>query len=305
MIEDCYSRPADLYGRLRRLGVGRAFKLRQYWGPRASVRAGEWIAQATGWMIAQRERAPDLCLTYLPTLDYDLQRCGPDGPAAAQAMQALLDQLRWLVDVAADACDYDVLVVGDYAIGGVTGEVVYPNRALHKAGLMATRAVRGMLYPDFHASRAFAVVDHEVAQVYVRDPGDVGRAAGVVRDLPGVGAVLDRTAQGARGIDHPNAGELVLEAVPGTWFAYPWWETAAPDYAAHVDIHNKPGYDPCELLLDRLPWRVCQDPARIRGSHGRAGDDRRVAWAATCAFDTEPATHGELAAAVRTWLETD
>jgi predicted AlkP superfamily pyrophosphatase or phosphodiesterase len=272
MIESCYSRPADLYGRLCRFGVSRPFRLRHYWGPRASAKAGAWIGQATAWLLAQKREAPDLCLTYLPTLDYDLQRYGPASPAAGKAMEALLDRLRRLVDAAADACDYDVLVVGDYAIGAVTGEVVYPNRALREARLLATRGVAGMLYPDFHASRAFAVVDHEVAHVYVRDPGDVERAADVLRDLPG----------------------------------YPWWEgDAAPDYATHVDIHNKPGYDPCELFFDRLPWRTGRDPAQIRGSHGRAGGDRRVAWAATCAFDAEPATHVELAAAVRAWLESD
>jgi hypothetical protein len=64
----------------------------------------------------------------------------------------------------------------------------------------------------------------------------------------------------------------------------------APDYARTVDIHRKPGYDPCELFFDpRLRWpkgralrRLLQkklgfrtlfdvvplDPSLVRGSHG-------------------------------------
>ena len=82
----------------------------------------------------------------------------------------------------------------------------------------------------------------------------------------------------------------------------------APDYAAHVDIHNKPGYDPCELLVDRFAWppmSVCQDTRRVRGSHGRLGPDRQAAWTGTLPLERPPATLIDLAAAVRDWLERD
>ncbi|HCN09388.1 MAG TPA: alkaline phosphatase family protein, partial [Lentisphaeria bacterium] len=77
-------------------------------------------------------------------------------------------------------------------------------------------------------------------------------------------------AQAVHNIDHPRAGELVLVAAPGAWFAYPWWreKRQAPDYATHVDIHNKPGYDPCELFFGPF-LGTSQNHARIRGSHGR------------------------------------
>ena len=73
---------------------------------------------------------------------------------------------------------------------------------------------------------------------------------------------------------HETAGELLLLAKAGSWCAYPWWtdRREAPDYATHIDIHNKPGYDPSELFFDRGPWlhpRTCQDHSRIRGTHGR------------------------------------
>jgi len=47
--------------------------------------------------------------------------------------------------------------------------------------------------------------------------------------------------------------EIVLLSHPEAWFAYPFWldEASASDYARTVDIHRKPGYDPCELFLTR------------------------------------------------------
>jgi hypothetical protein len=58
------------------------------------------------------------------------------------------------------------------------------------------------------------------------------------------------------GLDHARAGELVVLAQPNAWFAYPFWleDRAAPDYARTVDIHRKPGYDPCELFFDPALW---------------------------------------------------
>ena len=41
-------------------------------------------------------------------------------------------------------------------------------------------------------------------------------------------------------------------AEPDSWFTYYFWDddALAPDYARTVDIHRKPGYDPCELHID-------------------------------------------------------
>ena len=114
---------------------------------------------------------------------------------------------------------------------------------------------------------------------------------------------MDRREQAAAGVDHPNAGELVIVAQTGTWFAYPWWTGAAgaPEFARHVDIHNKPGYDPCELFFGWPPMTVSLDSGRIHGSHGRAGKDCPVAAAWTPALG-EPKDIVELAQAVAGWL---
>jgi hypothetical protein len=93
--------------------------------------------------------------------------------------------------------------------------------------------------------------------------------------------------------------DFELTAAPGAWFAYPWWEekVEAPEYASHVDIHAKPGFDPCELFWGWPPPSIGQNPARIGGTHGRI--DAPAAWAATAPFPCEVRTLLELAAAVR------
>jgi predicted AlkP superfamily pyrophosphatase or phosphodiesterase len=285
MIEDCYGRPGDLYARLCSR-LGRPFRLRQYWGPLASAKAGDWIADAAAAVLRDESLAPDLLLTYLPSLDYDLQRHGPGDPRAGAALRRTTAQLERMLS-AARARGYETIVLGDYAIGAVTQPPALPNLALRQAGLMAVRPVKGMLYPDLHASRALAVVDHEIAHVYVRDAKDVGEVAEALRSLDGVAEIIDTRVGGgacsARCLSHPNSGELVIVAEEGSWLAYPWWtdNREAPDYAAHVDIHNKPGFDPCELFLGWPPLGTSLNLARVRGTHGRVGPGREVAVAST------------------------
>jgi predicted AlkP superfamily pyrophosphatase or phosphodiesterase len=303
MIQDCYCQPPGLYDRLCRR-IGRRFKLQHYWGPLASAKVGEWIADATVAVLRDDSPGVDLCMVYLPSLDYDFQRWGPRHAKSRRALERTQEQLGRMVTPARElGCE--VLVFGDYAIRQTASgdAAVLPNRALRDSGLMMTRDVRGMLYADFHASRAFAMVDHEVAHVYVKNPDDIQPALTVLGSTPGVAEVLDRPAQAKIGLDHPNSGELVIVAEEGKWLAYPWWsvKSEAPDYARHIDIHNKPGYDPCELFLGWPPISVSQDTARIRGSHGRVGPGREVAWASTVEFGM-PSTLIELAEALRAWL---
>lgn len=301
MVEDCYSKPEGLYRQLCDK-LGRTFALRHYWGPMACGKSSQWIAEATACMMADTSSAPDLCLTYLPVLDYNLQRFGLDDRRSIAALGSLASQLA-LLTTAAEKNGYDLLVFGDYAIGNCDKGAVFPNRALAEAGLLALRDISGMKYPDLHASRAFAMADHEIAHVYVRDNADLMETRAVLREVVGVGEVMGSAAQEPVGIAHANTGELMLVAADGWWLAYPWWteRSEAPDYAGHVDIHSKPGYDPCELFWGWPPGSVSQNTSRIEGSHGRVGPRRETAWASTC-IDNEAANLLDLARNTAVWL---
>jgi predicted AlkP superfamily pyrophosphatase or phosphodiesterase len=238
----------------------------RYWGPLASPKVGRGIANMLCNRL-QRNNAPELIFAYLPTLDYDLQRYGTHHRTTAANVREVIAQVEQVTTTARNA-GYELLICGDYAITDVTGTVAYPNRLLKAAGLFQTRTIKRMLYPDFHQSRAFVLCDHQVAILQARDSEAREAAIASIKTLPEVDTIT-----------LADDGTCTIMAKAGCWFAYPWWEKAseAPDYATHVDIHNKPGFDPCELFFGKTPFTCSMDANRIRGTHGRT--DAPIAYA--------------------------
>ena len=293
MIQDFYSRPPELYRSLCSES-GSKFNLTSYWGPFASAAAGKWIAEACAKLLSTG-RASDLQLVYLPHLDYDMQRHGPDSREAAAAFISLEKSLE-LLFTSAKLANYEMLIIGDYAISSAE-QAVFPNRILRDSGLLKVREVNGMLYPDIFSSRAFSLVDHQAAHVYIPDPDDIPIAKAALLASKGIRNIFPHEL-----INHERSGELILEAAQGFWFAYPWWNSKheAPDYASHVDIHNKPGFDPCELFLCLWPpMSVSQDTTRVKGTHGTT--DSKILAASS--FDIgAPQSLPEAASAVKNLL---
>ncbi|MGB2801677.1 MAG: alkaline phosphatase family protein, partial [Phycisphaerae bacterium] len=169
---------------------------------------------------------------------------------------------------------------------------VAPNRVLREAGLLAVRETGGAEHLHAGDSRAFAMVDNQVAHVYFPASADLERDVRKVRAIlegvDGVGAVLDREALGAVGLDHVRSGELVALAEPDAHFTYYWWldDAKAPPFARTVDIHAKPGFDPAELFVDPATKAIPLSAERVRGSHGLVPDGG-AGWAVFCT--SEPA----------------
>lgn len=272
-----------------------AFPFHTFWGPKAGLPCTQWIARCAASVL--RDHHPDLTLVYLPHLDYDPQRFSPSGCDMKKLVGELDDACAPLLDIAT-AQGAKVWVVSEYGHVDVK-RVVEPNRALRKAGLLSARpGPFGEVFDTFE-SRAFAVCDHQLAHVYVRDAADVPRVRDVLAPLPGVGRIVAGEERAEIGLLHERAGELLLLSEPDAWFAYPFWldDRQAPDYARTVDIHRKPGYDPCELFVDPKLWwgmgrvirRLIQkklgfrtlfdviplDSSLVRGSHGVSASDQQ------------------------------
>jgi predicted AlkP superfamily pyrophosphatase or phosphodiesterase len=290
-IPDCYTRPGDLRDELQaELGP---FPLFKFWGPAASIDSTRWLAEAA--KRVEQRFAPDLSLVYLPHLDYGLQKHGPDTTA--------IDKDLAEVDaVAGDLIEFyeergaRVIVLSEYGILPVS-RAVHPNRILREAGLISWRDELGREVIDIGGSEAFAMADHQIAHVYVRDPARIREVQALFASVGGVAEVLDEEGKRSYGLDHDRSGELILLADPDAWFTYYYWndDARAPDYARTVDIHRKPGYDPVELFLDpsiripplalgsrlvrkKLGFRTLMDvipldASLVRGSHGRIPDD--------------------------------
>jgi predicted AlkP superfamily pyrophosphatase or phosphodiesterase len=290
-IPSIYTDPPALKGDLQgRLG---RFPLFNFWGPTADIRSSRWIAAATRRVM--EAHAPTVTLCYLPHLDYDLQRFGPDSPQALRAC-AEIDAVAGDLAEWAAGTGHTVAVVSEYGITPVTAGIDV-NRVLRRSGLLRVQEVDlGWELLDAGASEAFAVADHQLAHVYVKHPERIAEVRALLEATPGVAEVLDREAQAAHGLDHPRSGELVAVAAPDRWFTYYYWldDARMPDFARTVDIHRKPGYDPVELFVDptlALPrLRIAATLARkllgfrylmkvigtdasiVRGSHGRLPD---------------------------------
>jgi predicted AlkP superfamily pyrophosphatase or phosphodiesterase len=287
-----YSEPPALQREVQdRLGP---FPLFDFWGPKAGIKSTEWIASSAIDVMQQHD--PDLVMAYLPHLDYDHQRFGPDHPRSVAAVGELDAQCARLIAAARER-DAHVVVLSEYGIEKAS-RPVFLNRVLHEKGLLRVQETSHGQLLDCGACRAFAVADHQCAHVYVRDAQDLEPVRKLLAAQPGVARVLDRSQQRELGIDHERSGELVCVAEPGCWFAYHYWldEARRPDFAPTVDIHRKPGYDPTELFVDpklRFPrLRVAKnlakkllgfrylmdvigtDPSIVGGTHGRLyGDD--------------------------------
>jgi predicted AlkP superfamily pyrophosphatase or phosphodiesterase len=292
-IPDCYATPQSLRDELtERFG---RFPLFTFWGPATDISSTRWIADCT--LHVRATRRPTLTLVYLPHLDYNLQRLGPDHPDIARDLAEVDAEAGRLID-AAEADGTRVIVLSEYGITPVTTPV-HINRHLRAAGLLGLRVELDREYLDPPQSRAFAVADHQIAHVYVADPADRPRVKALIEGIDGVEAVLDEAGKARVGLDHPRSGELVALSRADAWFTYYYWEddARAPDYARTVEIHRKPGFDPVELFVDpafRSPkaavgWRLAKrklgfrtlldviplDAALVRGSHGRPTDDPR------------------------------
>lgn len=294
-LPDCYAEPYELRDELQsKLGV---FPLFRFWGPATSIASSRWIAAAA--MHVYDKVKPTLSLVYIPHLDYCLQKLGPSHADIPK-------HLGEMDTVVSDLLDFyqqrgvQPIIVSEYGIEEVD-DAVHINRMFREEGLLRVREEQGGELLDAGASAAFAVADHQVAHVYVRngrDPTEHGvRVQGIAelcRHVPGVEHVLDREAQREAGLAHERGGDLVLVAEPRRWFSYQYWldDARVPDFARTVDIHNKPGYDPLEMFLDpaltapklRIAWRLFQkkvlkqralldviplDTKLVRGSHGR------------------------------------
>ncbi|MEP7138529.1 MAG: nucleotide pyrophosphatase/phosphodiesterase family protein [Caldimonas sp.] len=289
-LPDIHTHPSALRDELQ--GALGPFPLFRFWGPGADITSSRWIAESALHVLEQKR--PTLTLVYLPHLDYDLQRLGPnhaDIPAQVAAVDALCAPLI----AKATAIGAHVVVVSEYGITEVS-RPVHINRALREAGWLKVRLELGREQLDAGASDAFAVADHQIAHVYVARPELLADVKALLAALPGVESVLDEEGKRAAGLDHPRSGELVAVAKADSWFTYYHFldDARAPDFARTVEIHRKPGYDPAELFFDRsiafpklaVAARLAKkiagmrtlmdviglDATVVRGSHGRPTD---------------------------------
>jgi predicted AlkP superfamily pyrophosphatase or phosphodiesterase len=291
-IPDIYSHPAELRDTLQtELGQ---FPLFNFWGPKTSIKASQWIADAA--IRTDQIHNPTLSLVYLPHLDYNLQRHGLDFKKIKKDLKEIDGVVQQLVEHFQQR-EAQIILLSEYGITDVKNPI-HLNRILRSKGFLSIRIERGLELLDAGASRAFAVADHQVAHVYLNDPSVKSEVKALLETVSGVEKTLSEEEIGTAGLNHERCGDLVLLADADSWFTYYFWldDAKAPDYARMVDIHKKPGYDPVEMMTDpkdllvipkvagkllkkKLGFRtvldiIPLDATLIKGSHGRIPEDK-------------------------------
>ncbi|MDP3073506.1 MAG: alkaline phosphatase family protein [Opitutaceae bacterium] len=264
------------------------FPFPAFWGPMAGIASSEWIAKSAEWI--EEKHRPELSLVYLPHLDYNLQRLGPDDPRIAEDCRAIDRVAGGLMDFYAQR-GVRTVVLSEYGITAVRRSIAL-NRVFRAKGWLTIKDELGRELLDCGASRVFAIADHQIAHIYVNDPALLGAVRAAVESIDGVARVLGAEEQRAAGLDHARSGDLVAFSAEDAWFNYYYWDddAKAPDFARCVDIHRKYGYDPVELFLDpaiavpkltlagkllkkKLGFRglmdvIPLDASLVKGSHG-------------------------------------
>lgn len=257
------------------------FPFPAFWGPAAGIASSEWIAASAKWV--EDKHSPTLSLTYLPHLDYCLQKDGPDAPNIAGEVRAIDRVVSDLISYY-ESRNIRVLLLSEYGISPVD-HPIYLNRLFREKGWLSIKEELGRETLDYGGCKVFAVADHQIAHVYCNDDSLIPQVRELLEGTPGIAEVRPR--------NHDRAGDLIAIAKPNAWFTYYFWENddLAPDFARTIDIHRKPGYDPCELFIDpairfpklkiakfllkkKLGIRGLLDviplnPALVKGSHGR------------------------------------
>jgi predicted AlkP superfamily pyrophosphatase or phosphodiesterase len=293
-VFDIYSWPPTIRPEIKKdLGE---FPFPAFWGPAAGVdgpqgrgdAASRWIADAAKWI--EQKYSPSLSLVYLPHLDYNLQRHGPNGASIASDLRCI-DAIVGDLMAFFQSRGVRVVLLSEYGIGAVDTPV-HLNRLFREQGWITIKEELGLELLDAGASKVFAVADHQVAHIYLNDRSAESRVRDLLCRQSGVQSVLGAKEKAELGLDHPRAGDLIAVATERAWFTYYYWleDALAPDFARCVDIHRKPGYDPVELFLDpkiplvrlkilsrllqkKLGFRMLMDvipldASLVKGSHG-------------------------------------
>jgi predicted AlkP superfamily pyrophosphatase or phosphodiesterase len=319
-VFDIHTQPMDLRDEIKNdLGP---FPFQAFWGPAAGIASSEWIAASAKWI--EEKHSPTLSLVYLPHLDYPLQKDGPTAPNIPAEL-AKIDKLATDLIHFYESRDIRVLVLSEYGISPVN-RAIHLNRLFRQQGWIQIKQELGLETLDCGASRAFAIADHQVAHIYLNDPSIRNQVRTLLESTPGIAEIRITDQLWNHGIATQRAGDFIAIAADDSWFTYYFWENddVAPDYARTIDIHRKPGYDPCELFIDpTLPFpklRIAKfllkkklglralldviplDATLVKGSHGRdqvPDSERPVLLGSSFPVNTAEDVHHAILAALR------
>lgn len=269
MIMWCYSKPVGYYEEIgEKIGN---FDLSKYWGPFASHLSSEWICNATQYTIEKYK--PNLMFTYIPHVDYSAQRFGKDSSEVHNDLVKTDILVERIIESTKTVGIYDntqFIIFSEYSFNNVT-DAIPINLVLRDNSMLNVREINGKEYVDFEFSKAFAVVDHQIANIYIKSSQEFSNVLKILQNIPDIEIIITNEEKKFFNINHERTGDIIAVSKRNKWFSYYWWydKEHAPDFANRVDIHRKPGYDPLELFINPQTKSIPFETNLIKGSHGR------------------------------------
>ncbi len=266
----CYSKPPNYYEEVAQ-NIGE-FDLLSYWGPFSSFKSTEWISKSVEFTIGKNK--PNLLFAYFPQLDYSSQKFGKNSIQVKEDLKKIDETVGSIIkkiEKLGMLEDTEFILFSEYGFNDVDDGISI-NRVLRDNGLLATRTIKNKEYIDFEYSKVFAMVDHQVAHIYLNNNyEDKTFVKKMLVEVQGVAQIYDDKEKQELKIDHPRSGDLIAISNRDKWFSYHWWfeDDKAPTFTKTVDIHRKPGYDPLELFIDPNKKSISFDTRLVKGSHGR------------------------------------
>jgi len=210
--------------------------------PARSLEVSKWITSAS--MLTETLYNPDLTFVYIPYLKRILEFFGNDQDHIAVPLQQL-DGLLSEVVTFYEGRGANVLILSEYGVTEVT-RVVHINRILREYGFLKVRREGKKEYIDTGRSDAFAVADHQVAHIYVKDKSQLNELRWLLEKEEGVNQVLFGNSIFKANMRHDRSGDLIIIAERNTWFSYEYWmhKAQAPNYKNRAYRQQTPGYHP-------------------------------------------------------------
>lgn len=208
-----------------------------------------WLAKAILWVI--KHDSPTLLLASFEGFAQLLERYRHSDSRVHHALMTLDRTLMGLIENLEEA-GIQVILLSDHGVTEVKGEIPL-NRFLREKGLLEIQndGHREVLDPGL--SRAFAVTDHQIAHIYLNDPGLRWKVWHILEGIEGIAHLLDEPEKNQNHLHHPRAGDIIAVCQGDRWFI--------PDFSERIrGVPPLPGFTPEQK---RRLWK-----APIQGSYG-------------------------------------
>ena len=112
--------------------------------------------------------------------------------------------------------DTQFIIFSEYGFTDVNSDISL-NAIFRENDLLAVREIEQVEYLDLEYSKAFAMVDHQIAHIYVKE-NHTNQVRKILEGIKGVDMILDNNLKQQMRINHPRSGDIIAVSNKDKWF---------------------------------------------------------------------------------------